>query len=414
MQLQDEVLKQQQLDRMKLWATGLLVLATVVFLVAKTYEDFAPWVGFVRATAEAAMIGALADWFAVTALFRYPMGIPIPHTAIVPTRKDQIGRSLGRFVENNFLKPEVLSARLRSADVAGRLAHWLGQRENAERIAGAVATGLAGAVQVLRDEDVEALIERGLAKRVRETEAAPLVGNVLSMVATSDLRQEVLDGVVRLLANLFEENRAGIRDRIDQELPWWVPAPIDDKIYRKVTEAIEHTLADLQVHPDHPLRRRFDDLITRFVDDLKSSPEVIARGESIKEEMLEHPSVRNFSKRLWEELREALVAHGAGDESDLRAPLVDGILRFGQALNDDHHLREKIDVWAERAMVHVAESSRHEVAQVISQTVSQWDPEETSRKIELQVGKDLQFIRINGTVVGGLAGLVIHTVSLWL
>lgn len=414
MQLQDEVRKQQQLDRMKLWATGLLVLAAVVFLIAKAYEDLAPWVGFVRATAEAAMIGALADWFAVTALFRYPMGIPIPHTAIVPNRKDQIGRSLGRFVENNFLKPEVLSDRLRSADVAGRLAGWLSQRENAERIAGAVAAGVAGAVQVLRDEDVEAFIERGLAKRVRETEAAPLVGNVLSMVATSDLRQEVLDGVVRLLANLFEENRATIRDRIDEELPWWVPAPIDDKIYRRVTEAIERTLADLQSHPDHPLRLRFDDLITRFVDDLKSSPDVIARGEAIKEEMLDHPSVRNFSKRLWEELREALVEHGSGEASDLRGPLVHGILRFAHAVKEDPHLREKIDGWAERAMVHVAESSRHEVAQVISHTVGQWDPRETSRKIELQVGKDLQFIRINGTVVGGLAGLVIHTVSLWL
>lgn len=414
MQLQDEVLKQRQLDRMKLWATGLLVFATVVFIVAKAYEDLAPWVGFIRATAEAAMIGAIADWFAVTALFRYPLGIPIPHTAIVPNRKDQIGRSLGRFVENNFLQPAVLASRIRSADVAGRLCAWLGERENAERIAGAVATGVAGAVQVLRDEDVEALIERSLAKRVRETEAAPLVGNVLSMVATSDLRQEVLDGVVRLVANLFEENRAEIRDRIDQELPWWVPAPIDDKIYRKVTEAIERTLADLQVHPDHPLRLRFDDLITRFVEDLKTSPDVIARGEAIKEEMLGHPSVRNFSKRLWEELRESLVAHGSGEGESLRKPLVQGIQRFAHALEGDPALREKINGWAERGLVHVAESSRHEVAQVISQTVGQWDPVETSRKIELQVGKDLQFIRINGTVVGGLAGLVIHTVSLWL
>lgn len=413
MQLQDEARKQEQLDRMKFWATGLLAFSTAVFVVAKIFEDAAPWVGFVRATAEAAMVGALADWFAVTALFRYPLGLPIPHTAIVPNRKDQIGRSLGRFVENNFLKPEILSARIASADVAGRLSEWIGELENARRAARAVSTGVAGAVQVLRDEDVENMIERSLARRVRETEAAPLVGNVLEMVATSDMRQEILDGVVKLLANLFEENRSGIRDRIDQELPWWVPAPIDDKIYRRVTEAIERTLADLQEHPDHPLRQRFDLLITRFVEDLKSSPEVIRRGEEIKEELLEHPSVRRFSARLWEELRESLLGHGAGG-AELRAPLVAGLQRAGEALREDPVLREKVNGWAERALVYIAESYRHEVAQLISQTVSQWDPKETSRKIELQVGKDLQFIRINGTVVGGLAGLVIHTVSLWL
>jgi uncharacterized membrane-anchored protein YjiN (DUF445 family) len=413
MQLQDEARKQEQLDRMKMWATSLLLLASAVFVVARIYEGSAPWVGFLRATAEAAMVGALADWFAVTALFRYPLGLPIPHTAIIPNRKDQIGRSLGRFVENNFLKPDILSERLRSADAAGRLAEWGAVPENARRVADALASGIAGAVQVLRDEDVEALIERTLARRVRETEAAPLVGNVLSVVATSDLRQEILDGVVRLLANLFEENRAGIRDRIDQELPWWVPTPIDEKIYRKVTEAIERTLADLQAHPDHPLRVRFDDLISRFVEDLKSSPDVIARGEEIKEDLLAHPGVQTFSKRVWEELRQSLI-DSTGDASELRDPLVRGIQRFSAALHEDAALRGKVNGWAEHALVHVAESYRHEVGQLISQTVGQWDPRETSKKIELQVGKDLQFIRINGTVVGGLAGLVIHTISLWL
>ena len=414
MQLPDEIQKQQQLQRMKLYATGLLVLATVVFLISSVYEDVAVWVGFVRATAEAAMVGALADWFAVTALFRYPLGIPIPHTAIVPNRKDQIGRSLGRFVENNFLSPEILQTRLRGVDVAGRLGEWVLEPEHARRLAGHLATGLAGAVQVLRDEDVENLIERGLASRVRETEAAPLVGNILSVVATSDLREELLDGLIHLVTNLFEEHRPGIRDRIDRELPWWVPAPIDDKIYRKVTDAIERTLAELHADPDHPLRRRFDEVVTGFVEELKSSPEVIARGEEIKEELLEHPSVRRFSKRLWEELRESLVAHSSDPASELHAPLTQGIQRFGDALLGDEVLREKINSWAERALVRVAESYRHEVGHLISHTVGQWDPNETAHKIELQVGKDLQFIRINGTVVGGLAGLVIHAVSLLL
>ncbi len=411
MQLKDEELKQSELDRMRGIATGLLALATAVFIVARIYEDAAPWVGFVRATAEAAMVGAIADWFAVTALFRYPLGIRIPHTAIVPNRKDQIGRSLGRFVENNFLSHQVLTSKLRSLDVAARLGEWLQDPEQSHRLGGHLAKGLAGAVQVLRDEDVERLIERGLSARIRETEVAPLMGNVLGMVASSDLRRELLDGALGLISNLVEENRGDLRERIDREIPWWVPKPIDDKIYRRIIESVERLLDELRGDPDHPLRRRFDEILFRFVEELKTSPEMIARGEEIKEELLEHAGVRRFSARLWGELRESLVAHSADPASDLRVPLDQGIRRFGEALLADDVLRGKINGWAERALVTTAETYRHEVGGLISYTVQQWDPEETSRKIELQVGRDLQFIRINGTLVGGLAGLLIHVLS---
>ena len=261
MQMKDEELKQAQLDRMRHIATALLALATVIFVVARIYEEAAPWVGFVRATAEAAMVGAIADWFAVTALFRYPLGLRIPHTAIVPNRKDQIGRSLGRFVENNFLSHEVLTAKLRSMDVAARLAEWLQDPEHSHRLGGHLAKGLAGAVQVLRDEDVERLIERGLSARIRETEVAPLMGNVLGMVAASELRRELLDGALGLVANLVEENRGDLRERIDREIPWWVPKPIDEKIYRRIVESVERLLDEMRADPDHPLRRRFDEVV---------------------------------------------------------------------------------------------------------------------------------------------------------
>jgi uncharacterized membrane-anchored protein YjiN (DUF445 family) len=414
MQLKDEQLKQAQLDQMRRLATALLVFASAVFVVARIYEDAAPWVGFVRATAEAAMVGAIADWFAVTALFRYPLGIRIPHTAIVPNRKDQIGRSLGRFVENNFLSGDILTAKIRSVDVAARLGEWLQDPEHSHRLGGHLAKGLAGAVQVLRDEDVERLIERGLSARIRETEAAPIVGNVLGMVAASDLRRELLDGALGLIGNLVEENRGGLRERIDREIPWWVPKPIDEKIYRRILDGVERLLDELRADPDHPMRRRFDEILTRFVEDLKTSPEMIARGEEIKEELLQHSGVRRFSARLWGELRESLVAHSSDPASELRMPLDQGIRRFGEALLEDEVLREKINLWAERALVTTAEAYRHEVGHLISHTVEQWDPAETSRKIELQVGRDLQFIRINGTVVGGLAGLLIHLISLLL
>lgn len=412
--LPDEQLRQVQLDTTKRLATGLLLLATAIFVIARILEERYPWLGYVRATAEAGMVGAIADWFAVTALFRYPLGIPIPHTAIIPHRKDRIGQSLGRFIQNNFLSREVVVAKLRSVGIAERIAAWLGDPAHRRSLSGHLSAALAGATRVLKDEEVQALIEHSLAARLRATRVTPLFADLLTLLTADRRHQEVLDAALRFVPHLLEENEEALRLRIRQESPWWVPAQVDDKIYRKMVAGVERTLQEVSADPDHPLRARFNQGVDEFVDRLKHSPEMIERGEALKEELLEHPAVRSYSASLWTDLKRALLGRNADPGSIFRRQIEEALAGFGESLRDDVELRAKVDTWVEGGVLYLVEQGRHEMADVISTTVEAWDAADTSRKIELQIGRDLQFIRINGTLVGGLAGLVIYTVSRWL
>src|SRR5437867_6536456 len=256
---------------MKHRATGLLVLATIVFVIARLLEARYPWVGFIRATAEASMVGGLADWFAVTALFRHPLGIPIPHTAIIPANKDRVGRTLGRFVQHNFLTREVIEGRLRTLRVGERLAAWIAQPENARTIARQAAAGLAAGAEVLRAEDVQALIDRTLEERIRKTRIAPIAGKLLSVVTVDNRHQELLNEAIVLIARTVEQNRDLIRERVERESPWWVPTAVDEKIYRKIVSSIERTLVEIRDDPEHPLRDRFDQALRSFIDNLQHS-----------------------------------------------------------------------------------------------------------------------------------------------
>jgi uncharacterized membrane-anchored protein YjiN (DUF445 family) len=410
-QLQDEEAKRIQLDRMKRRASGLLVVAAFIYVVARILEEQYPWMGYVRATAEAGMVGGIADWFAVTALFRHPLGIPIPHTAIVPARKDKIGMSLGRFVQNNFLSREVIVHKLRSVGAARKMAEWLARPENAHTLSQHTSAAITGLVQVLRDEDVQELIDQSITTRVRRTQVAPLMGQVLTVVTAENRHQDLLNAALRLVGRMVDENRDVLRDRIGEETPWWFPDAVDDKIYSKVAAGIEHTIQEVSVNPDHPLRARFNEAVDEFVEKLKSSPEMIARGEALKEEVLLHPTVRSYSSSLWGEMKESLLRHNADPGSPFRQRVERAVTAFGESLQEDAELLEKVEGWIEGAVLYVVEQYRHEVADLISTTVAAWPAEDTSRKIELQIGKDLQFIRINGTLVGGLAGLLIYTVS---
>jgi uncharacterized membrane-anchored protein YjiN (DUF445 family) len=403
--------KQIQLDRMKRRATGLLVGASVVFVVSLIFESRFPWLGFVRATAEAAMVGGLADWFAITALFRHPMGIPIPHTAIIPSRKDRIGRSLGGFVQNNFLSREVIAARLHGLRIAERIAKWISDPSNSGRIAHHVATGLAGTAQVLRDEDVQAMIDRAVVTRVRKTQVAPLLGNVLSLLTADNRHQELLDEALRLISDGVSRNEELIRQRIREESPWWVPEAVDDRIHDKVVVAIENTLRQVAADPAHPLRGRFDRTLGEFIERLKTSPELNARAEEVKEEMLANPAVQHFSATIWSDAKQALARYADRKETDPPGAIEQGLMKLGNAVLADAELMAKVDAWILEAVLYAVEQFRGEVAQLISYTVGQWDAEETSKKIELQIGKDLQYVRINGTLVGGLVGLILYSIT---
>jgi len=409
--MHDEAARQAQLDAMKRRATLLLVAATVLFVVTRVLESRWAWLGFVRATMEAAMVGGLADWFAVTALFRHPLGIPIPHTAIVPARKDRVGRTLGAFVQRNFLSRDVIEHRMRSLEVGRRIAEWLAEPANAHTIARSAAEAMSSAAQMLRDEDVQEVIDRSLARRVRSTHLAPLLGKVLGVITEGDRHQELLDEVIVLASRTVNDNSELIRQRIEQETPWWVPSAIDDKIFKRVLGAIQRLLGELSRDPDHPLRARFDESLSKFVDRLNNSPELAARVDAWKEEFLDNEAARRFSLSLWQEAKDALARYAENPESNAPTAIEHALTTFGQKAMDDDALLAKLDDFAVNVAVYLVARYQDEVGELIASTVASWDPEVTSRRVELAIGRDLQFIRINGTIVGGLAGLLIYVIS---
>ena len=407
----DDPQKKIQLDRMKRRATALLVVAAFVFAITTWLESQFPWLGFVRATAEAAMVGGLADWFAITALFRHPLGIPIPHTAIIPQRKDRIGRSLGGFVQSNFLSREVISARLSSLRVAERAARWISEPVNGRRIARHVASGLAGAANVMKDDEVQAMIDRALVAKIRKTQAAPVLGKALALVTAGNRHQELLDEAIRMVAGAVSRNEDLIRDRIRAESPWWVPEAVDERIHDKIVTGIDRTLQEINEDPHHPLRVRFDEALHRFIERLRTSPEMIEKAEHIKEELLENPAVQQFSATIWSDIKHAIVNYAERSEDAPPGAIEQGLEAAGRTVLADPELMAKIDGWITEGVLNVVEQYRDEVGQLITQTVGQWDAEATSQKIELQIGKDLQFVRINGTLVGGLVGLILYTIG---
>ncbi len=406
----DDTERLRALNRMKLLATGLLVLAAGVFVVARQFPHNTV-AGYVAAFAEAAMVGALADWFAVTALFRHPLGLPIPHTAIIAERKDDIGRGLGTFVQGNFLSGEVIAERLRAVGVSDRVGQYLADRTNAEKLAENAGDAVQAAVEVLRDEDVAPVIEQMLTERMAEIPASVLVSKVLEAAIADGHHQVVVESLLDATTTFLVRNTDTIRARVEKESPWWVPDAIDDRIVARLTNGGRAFLEEVATDPDHGVRRQIDERVRALAVKLRTSPEMEARGEELKSQLLAHPALRAWTATLWTDLKTTLVVASADPDSELRAQLTDGIVRLGESLATDAELRAKIDAWVERTVLYLLDQYRNEVADLIASTVARWDADDASRRIELQVGRDLQFIRINGTVVGGLVGLVIHTLT---
>ena len=403
--------RQAELSRMKIIATSLFGLAALIFAVASVYEKQYFWMGFVRATAEAAMVGAIADWFAVTALFRHPLGLKIPHTAIIPRRKARLARSFAQFVQNNFLSEQVIVEWLRSVNIAGAVSAWLSQRENSRAVADFLAVAIRGALEVVNDDEVQQLIEHALVAQIRSIRIAPVLGNFLGVVLSGPRQQELFEKILDLLTQVVDENEDVIRAKIARETPWWLPTAVDKAIYDRIIVALDNTLHEVNSDPDHPARDQFYEYLNRFIDDLKNSPDLIARGELLKEDFLEDPGVREFSSSLWVDIKASLLEFSNNPNSHFHDPIQQSVQKLGQTLREDNILQAKINDWIEGAVRYVVRAYGHEIGTMIAQTIDSWDADATAQKIELQVGKDLQYIRINGTLVGGLVGLAIHTVA---
>ncbi len=397
---------------MKRMATGLLGVAGLVFIVARMLEPAHPWLGFVRATAEASLVGGLADWFAVTALFRRPLGLPIPHTAIIQTQKERIGRVLGGFVENHFLSREVLAARLASMHLAERMARWLSDPEQSARLARQLAAGVAQTVQAMPQPEIRELIRSTTLSRLERVHAAPLLGKLLALIATDERHQALLDEALRLMRDALEQNREELRQKIRSESPWWVPGAVDQAFHRKLEAATQRLVEEVQADAQHPLRIRFDTAFRQFIDRLEHSPEVQARAESIKANLLSQGAVEEFASALWDRAVTGAARFTSDADAPTLEPLARGIAAVGVSLSADAQRRKELDDFLIGFMASLVERHREEVGALISDTVRQWDPEVAAQRLELAVGRDLQFIRLNGTLVGGLAGLIIYSVSL--
>ena len=413
----DDELKRVRLVKMQRVATLMLVAVALVFVVTRWLESAYPWLGFVRAFAEAAMVGGIADWFAVTALFRHPLGLPIPHTAIVASRKDRIGTALGNFVQRNFLTRDVVAGKIAAMQLGDRAAQWLARPENSRRLARHAAHGLSGAVSVMHDDDVQAMVDRSIVSRLRRMQAAPLMARLFELMTTGGRHQALLDDALRLAAKFLYENEAMLRERVKAESPWWVPGAVDSRVGDKIVSGVEKTLVAVAADPDHPLRQRYDEAVDRFVSSLRENPETIARFEQIKLDVLAHPGVADFAREVWGDVKEK-IAHYAERRADDAEPEPDQLEQWlaglGHKVLEDPVLSAKVNGWIVEIVSYSVEQAREEVAKLISATVAAWDADATSRKIELQIGRDLQFIRINGTIVGGLVGLILYSVGLML
>ena len=357
------------------------------------------------------MVGALADWFAVTALFRRPLGLPIPHTAIIPTKKDMIGDSLGDFVGENFLAEDVVRDKLARVQVSQRVGAWIGQEANASRITAELATAARGVVTVLRDEDVQEVIEQILVPKLLERPIGPPLGTVLEGVLADGSHLRLVDLVCDRAYDWVTANHDMVLRVVHERAPSWSPRFVDDLIADRVYLEVQNFAWNVKTDPEHPLRKAIDRFLIDFAADLQRDPDTIERAERIKFQIIGHPDVQKFIGQAWSTVKGMILDAAADPSSALRNRVRDGLIGLGTRLSTDTELRAKVDGWLADAAGYVVRHYRAEITTLITDTVERWDAEETSRKVELQVGRDLQFIRINGTVVGALAGLVIYTIG---
>jgi uncharacterized membrane-anchored protein YjiN (DUF445 family) len=396
---------------MKLVALGLLLVMAVIFVFAFALQKEYPWLQYVRAAAEGGMVGALADWFAVTALFKYPMGIKIPHTAIIPRRKDQIGASLGEFVETNFLSEQVVQDKLASVNIARRAGEWLATPAGSERVAKEGAAVIRGLFKVLNDDDVQAVIEGMVRKHLLTPPWGPPVGKMAERIFRDGHHHNLVDLLVDRAADWVDDNHATVTHLVSDRSPTWVPQFVDGLVGDKVYVEILKFVRAVQADPNHQVRQSIDKYLNDLAQDLQHDPAMIARAEDIKAQVLGDPEVRELASRTWGTVKNALLGAVDDPDSELTVKFKAAVRDFGSRLVSEPELAGKVNAWIGDAAAYLVRTYRSDIAGVITDTVARWDAEETSQKIELQVGKDLQFIRINGTVVGALAGLAIFTVA---
>ena len=403
--------RQARLARMKWTAHGLLAGMFALYIVTGLLEPAYPALGYLRAFAEAGTVGALADWFAVTALFRHPLGLPIPHTAIIKRRKNEIGDALADFIASHFLTREALAPRLERIDVAGVASEWLSHGDNASRLTEDVIQVLDRIIGSGDNVALRALVRDNLSGAVERVRVTPTLARVLELLVVNDPDDTLLTGLVSLAQRQFEDNRDNLRQSVGARTPWWLPGFVDERIYRQLVREVEEVLSDDDAEGERRAREHLRRVLVDLIDALRTDPSLVERGERLKQDLLKHPQLRRYLNAVTRDVSRFFSREVHDPESASRRRLADALASMGEGLAREPELRDEINASLRDAGIYVLTRYRERITRVISETVRGWDAETTADLIEARVGRDLQFIRINGTLVGGLAGLTLYT--LW-
>lgn len=399
--------QRRTLRRHRRVATGLLVVMGGVFAGSHALPGQGTyWMGLLQAGSEAALVGGLADWFAVTALFRRPLGLPIPHTALIPSNQQRIARRLGRFVTRYFLAPEILEERLRGLHLGGRAGVWLTSGDNARRTARRLAELLPALLDAAGDERLRGLVARGLTARLRQADVAPLLGQMLAAVPDKEYDALLLQAVGVAREQLLR-NEDRIHAVVAERSAWWLPRAIDRRVARSLIDAAFELLDDLE-DPENEVRQRLGTVLRDFRERLRSDPVLHARLRDLKNRALDHPQVQERLARAWDDIRRTVETSAEKEDGRLRQGLEDALRGLGQRLLDDEALRQAVDERVEKGVMKVLVPWREQIGHFIEDVVRRWDTRTLTERLELTVGRDLQFIRINGTLVGALVGCLLY------
>src|SRR6476646_6605330 len=398
---------------MKVVATGLLVLMAAVFFAARALEPQYSWLGYVKAFAEAAMVGGLADWFAVTALFRHPLGVPIPHTAIIPRNKDRIGEALANFIRENFLVPAVVARRMQRLDVAGAAGRFL-QAPSGEgtRIRAGASRLIADLFESLDDKRLGGIVKGAVSSRLRKTEISPLLGHALASAINEERHVPMLEAAIRWTARALDANEQLIRDMVKKKANWVLKlAGLDAKLADAIIDGLRKLTAEMSTDPAHPVRVKVEEALAQLANDLQTKAETRERVEAMKEQLLDNRSVSLWLDALWQKGREAIIRAARNPDAVLAGKLGEVMKSMGGTLEKDRRIRSAINQFARRAVVGMSASYGGSIVKLVSETIREWDARTVTNRLEAAVGRDLQYIRINGTLVGGLVGLILHLID---
>jgi uncharacterized membrane-anchored protein YjiN (DUF445 family) len=406
----DTLDQRQALRRHRAFATALLVAMALVYIAITWSGETGFWIGLARAGAEAAMVGGLADWFAVTALFRRPLGLPIPHTAVIPASKDRIGTGLGNFIERHFLEPELVGARLRSAGISRRLGLWLADSRNADVASDRLLLIAALVLRSLNDANLQRFVQVMLRRELRKVELAPALATLLDLLRQNGAHQIVLDHLLDAVRHHVAASADQILEIVEQRSRWWVPKRVDRRMAAAITEGIVGYMGELKAR-DHTARATFDAAVARLVADLRGNPDYAARVNALRDRVLASPEVADYLATLWRSTRGTIEQELAAPRSRLRQAL-SGILRsIGAAIAEDAAVQASMDERLEETFMALVVPFRKDIGRFVADVVKSWEASTIVDRVELAVGKDLQFIRVNGTLVGAAVGCAIYVGS---